>query len=82
MANENNNIYKRRKSFWPGFRLIDGYITRKFLGTFFFAIALIIIIVVVFDAVEKIDDFIEMKAPLERIIFGYYVNFIPYFIIA
>ena len=80
MANENNNIYKRRKSFWPGFRLIDGYITRKFLGTFFFAIALIIIIVVVFDAVEKIDDFIEMKAPLERIIFGYYVNFIPYFI--
>ena len=80
MGNENNNIYKRRKSFWPGFRLIDGYITRKFLGTFFFAIALIIIIVVVFDAVEKIDDFIEMKAPLERIILGYYVNFIPYFI--
>lgn len=79
MNNEQSNI-KRRKSLWPGFRLIDGYITRKFLGTFFFAIALIIIIVVVFDAVEKIDDFIEMKAPLERIIFGYYVNFIPYFI--
>ena len=79
MSNEQSNI-KRRKSLWPGFRLIDGYITRKFLGTFFFAIALIIIIVVVFDAVEKIDDFIEMKAPLERIIFGYYVNFIPYFI--
>ncbi len=79
MNNEQSNI-KRRKSLWPGFKLIDGYITRKFLGTFFFAIALIIIIVVVFDAVEKIDDFIEMKAPLERIIFGYYVNFIPYFI--
>ena len=79
MSNEQSNI-KRRKSLWPGFKLIDGYITRKFLGTFFFAIALIIIIVVVFDAVEKIDDFIEMKAPLERIIFGYYVNFVPYFI--
>lgn len=79
MNNEPTNI-RRQKSFWPGFKLIDGYITRKFLGTFFFAIALIIIIVVVFDAVEKIDDFIEMKAPLERILFGYYVNFIPYFI--
>lgn len=59
---------------------MDRYITRKFLGTFFFAIALIIIIVVVFDAVEKIDDFIEMKAPLKAIIFGYYLNFVPYFI--
>ncbi len=71
---------KNRRSWWPGFKILDGYITRKFLGTFFLAIALIIIIVVVFDAVEKIDDFIEMKAPLEAIILGYYVNFIPYFI--
>ena len=71
---------KNRRSWWPGFKLLDGYITRKCLGTFFLAIALIIIIVVVFDAVEKIDDFIEMKAPLKAIILGYYVNFIPYFI--
>ena len=71
---------KNRRSWWPGFKILDGYITRKFLGTFFLAIALIIIIVVVFDAVEKIDDFIEMKAPLKAIIFGYYLNFIPYFI--
>ena len=71
---------KNRRSWWPGFKILDGYITRKFLGTFFLAIALIIVIVVVFDAVEKIDDFIEMKAPLNEIIFGYYINFIPYFI--
>ncbi|MBO7300626.1 MAG: LptF/LptG family permease [Tidjanibacter sp.] len=71
---------KNRRSWWPGFKILDGYITRKFLGTFFLAIALIIIIVVVFDAVEKIDDFIEMKAPLKEIVFGYYLNFIPYFI--
>ena len=74
------NEEKNRRSWWPGFKILDGYITRKFLGTFFLAIALIIIIVVVFDAVEKIDDFIEMKAPLNAIIFGYYLNFIPYFI--
>ena len=71
---------KNRRSWWPGFKILDGYITRKFLGTFFLAIALIIIIVVVFDAVEKIDDFIEMKAPLKEIVYGYYLNFIPYFI--
>lgn len=71
---------KNRRSWWPGFKILDRYITRQFLGTFFFAILLIIVIVVVFDAVEKIDDFIEMKAPLKEIIFGYYINFIPYFI--
>ncbi|MDL2320446.1 LptF/LptG family permease [Alistipes sp. OttesenSCG-928-B03] len=64
----------------PGFKILDRYITRKFLGTYFFAIALIIVIVVIFDAVEKIDDFVEMHAPLSEIVFGYYLNFIPYFI--
>lgn len=65
---------------FPGFRILDRYITRKFLGTYMFAIALIIVIVVVFDAVEKIDDFITMKAPLKAIAVDYYVNFIPFFI--
>lgn len=58
---------------------LDIYITRKFLGTFFYAIILIIIIVIVFDISEKIDDFLEKEAPLKEIIFDYYVNFIPYF---
>ena len=71
---------KNRRSWWPGFKRLDWYITRKFLGTFFLSISLIIIIVVVFDAVEKIDDFVEKKAPLNKIIFDYYLNFIPYFI--
>lgn len=59
---------------------IDYYIIRKFLGTFFFAIALIILIVIVFDLSEKIDDFIEKEAPLSQILFVYYANFIPFFI--
>ncbi len=58
---------------------LDLYIVRKFLGTFFFAILLIISIAVVFDLVEKIDDFAEKGAPLKAIIFEYYLNFIPYF---
>ena len=61
-------------------KIIDYYIIRKFLGTFFFAITLIILIVIVFDLSEKIDDFIEKQAPLSEIIFVYYLNFIPYFI--
>lgn len=59
---------------------IDYYIIKKFLGTFFFAISLIIIIVIIFDVSEKVDDFIEKKAPLTEIIFVYYLNFIPYFV--
>jgi lipopolysaccharide export system permease protein len=59
---------------------IDIYIIKKFLGTFFFAISLLVIIVVVFDISEKIDDFIEKQAPLKEILFSYYFNFIPYFV--
>lgn len=58
---------------------LDRYIIVKFLGTYFFAIALIISIAVVFDINENIDDFINNKAPLSAIIFDYYLNFIPYY---
>lgn len=58
---------------------IDWYIIKKFLGTYFFAIALIISIAVVFDVNEWIDNFINNKAPVKAIIFDYYANFIPYF---
>ena len=59
---------------------IDLYIIRKFLGTFFFSLALIVIIVIIFDITERLDDFIEKKAPLKEIVFSYYMNFIPYFV--
>ncbi len=60
-------------------RKIDWYIIKKFLGTFFFSISLILLVVIVFDISEKIDDFIEKEAPLRAIVFEYYLNFIPYF---
>jgi len=59
---------------------IDIYIIKKFLGTFFFAISLLILIVIVFDVSEKIDEYLEKQATLYEIIFVYYLNFIPYFI--
>lgn len=58
---------------------LDWYIIRKFLGTFFYAITLILLIVIIFDLSERIDNFIENQAPLNEILFVYYLNFIPYF---
>jgi len=60
-------------------KIIDKYIIRKFLGTFFFCLVLILIIAVVFDFAEKIDNFMEREAPWRAVIFDYYLNFIPYF---
>ncbi len=62
-----------------GFKIIDVYIIRKFLGTFVFSLVLILTIAVVFDFAEKIDNFMEREAPVRAIIFDYYFNFIPYF---
>lgn len=59
---------------------LDKYIIKQLLATFFLAIALIILIVIVFDISEKLDDFLERKAPIHEIILSYYINFIPYFV--
>lgn len=56
---------------------IDWYLIRKFLGTYFLCIALIVAISVVFDFNEHIDDLKE--APLKELLFDYYLNFIPYY---
>jgi len=61
-------------------KIIDKYIIKKFLGTFFFSIILLICIVVIFDISEHIDDFLKHDAPLHEIIFSYYLNFIPHFV--
>ncbi|MEE1206664.1 MAG: LptF/LptG family permease [Muribaculaceae bacterium] len=57
--------------------ILDRYILRKFLGTFFFALVLLLMIVVVFDINEKLDAF--LKAPVGATVFDYYVNFLLYF---
>lgn len=61
------------------YKIIDFYITRKFLGTFFYSIALIISIATVFDISENLDEFISKDIPTNDIFFDYYLNFIPYF---
>ncbi len=56
---------------------LDLYIIKKFLGTYVFAIILILAITIMFDINEKLDAF--LKAPLDATIFDYFVNFLPYF---
>lgn len=58
---------------------LDFYIIKKFLGTFFFSIVLILSIAIVFDLTEKMDDFFENQVPLKEILLDYYVPFIPYY---
>jgi len=65
---------------FPGLKILDIYIIGKFLSTYFFAIAMIIVVLVVFDYAEKMDDFTELKAPFEAIVFDYYLNFIPFIV--
>ncbi|MDR1527405.1 MAG: LptF/LptG family permease [Dysgonamonadaceae bacterium] len=60
-------------------KTIDRYIIKKFIGTYAFAILLILSISVMFDFNEKVDNFIRNNAPTHAIIFDYYFNFIPYF---
>lgn len=62
-----------------GLKTIDIYIIKKFLGTYFFSLILILSIAVVFDLTEKMDNFFEHDAPLKAIVFDYYLNFIPFY---
>lgn len=61
-------------------KIIDRYIIKKFLGTFLYAIILVVLIAVIFDISEKLDDFLKRDAPMNAIFFDYYINFIPYFV--
>lgn len=58
---------------------LDWYIIKKFIGTYVFAIVLIISLSIVFDVNENLEKFSRFHAPLHAIIFDYYVNFVPYF---
>ncbi len=58
---------------------LDLYIIKKFLGTFFFSILLVMSVAIVFDLTEKLDTFYDNQVPLKEIVLNYYLNFIPYY---
>ena len=54
----------------------DWYIIKNFLGTYIFAILLLMAIVIIFDINEKLDAVIN--APLKDTVFQYFMNFLPF----
>ncbi len=61
-------------------RKIDAYIFKKYIGTFFFAISMLILVVIIFDVSENIDSFLKHNAPWQRVVVDYYIMSIPYYI--
>lgn len=59
---------------------IDLYIYKKFIGTFFFAITMLVLIVIIFDVSENIDSFLKNNAPWQRVVVDYYLMSVPYYI--
>ena len=59
---------------------IDFYIIKKFLGTYFLSIILIISIAIIIDITEKMDDFYNEGLDFKTIVFDYYIYFVPYYI--
>lgn len=61
------------------FTILDRYILRKFLGTYFMATLLFLAVIAMFDVTEKLDAF--LTAPLKETILDYFASFLPYFAI-
>lgn len=58
-------------------KLLDTYILKRFLTTFFFVVLILLAVITVIDLTEKMDKF--AKAGLSAgLIFGYYLDFIPW----
>jgi len=59
-------------------KILDRYIIKKYLTTFFFVVLIFTLIAVVIDFSEKIDDLIQDEIPTNSIFTEYYLPFIPY----
>jgi lipopolysaccharide export system permease protein len=58
-------------------KLLDKYILKTFLVTFFFVVLILLTVVTVIDLTDKMDKF--AKAELDAVaIFGYYLDYIPW----
>ncbi|MBW7868536.1 MAG: LptF/LptG family permease [Brumimicrobium sp.] len=60
-------------------KILDRYIIKKYLVTFFFMLGVIMLLAMVFDLAERLTEFLEKGASIKAIIFEYYLNFVIYF---
>ena len=56
-------------------RILDRYIIRNFLATFFLMVALFCVVAVVFDVAENLERLIDNNAPWGRVFGEYYLSF-------
>ncbi len=72
---------KKKKKFHFHFHnplpILDRYILGKFLGTYFLATLLLLLVIAMFDITEKLDAF--LTAPIKETLFDYFASFLPYF---
>jgi lipopolysaccharide export system permease protein len=66
------------KSQWLGLKRLDVYLLKKFIGTYFYAIMILIVISMVIDLSQKTEDFFKPDAPPVGEILLYFRNFAPY----
>ena len=78
-STQRNDTLRTDRGRKPWLGRVDRYIVYKFLSTYIFLITIIVVIAVIFDFNEKIDKLTQSHAPMQKIIFDYYVNFVPYF---
>ncbi|MCE7863171.1 MAG: YjgP/YjgQ family permease [Bacteroidetes bacterium CHB5] len=57
--------------------ILDRYIIKKILATFFYVVLILVAIITVIDVTEKIDKFVVNNLSTARIL-GYYGDFIPW----
>lgn len=60
-------------------KIIDRYIIKKFLTTFFFMLGIIMLLAMVFDMSARLSEFIAKKAPLYDILTQYYLTFLIHY---
>src|SRR6267154_3434514 len=58
-------------------KILDKYILKKVLSTFFFVVLILVAIIVVIDITEKMDKFSKNNLDAGTI-FGYYLDFVPW----
>ncbi|HPQ20295.1 MAG TPA: LptF/LptG family permease [Saprospiraceae bacterium] len=59
-------------------KILDRYIIKKYISTFFFTMVLITMIAITIDFFEKVDKFLSDEMTAKEIVFDYYLNFIPW----
>jgi lipopolysaccharide export system permease protein len=59
-------------------KILDRYIVKQYLQTFFFVVLMFTLIACVIDFSEKVEDFARTAVTKKEVIVDYYFNFIPH----